>query len=1018
MVRFPVGYGGFKTRYYETQNAFGVFHRLGMGGLFPLADHAANAPARSLNAVIGCPPNSSPVEQFAAREVRRYIYAGTGRLLPLDAAAVAGKLGPNAIIVGRQERALTQHFLNLAPDRSPTLAPQEYCLKTLEQPRGRVLVLAGGDDTGTLYAAYRYAEHLGVRFYLHGDVIPDPATRGALLPPEGIVPLLDEQSKPLFPLRGIQPFHDFPEGPDWWNRDDYLAVVSQLPKLRMNFFGLHTSPEGGPNAEPTVWIGRTEDIQEGGRVAFGYPSSYQNTRRGNWGYAAKATSQFPFGAAALFERDDFGNDAMFDLGAEPTNNPAASELFRRAGNVLGEVFQQAQALGVKTCAGTETPLTIPKALREHLSSKGLNPTNAETVRSLYEGMFRRINQTYPLDYYWFWTPETWTWDGVKSEQVKATLDDLRIAGEAAKAVGAKFQLATCGWVLGPPEDRALFDRSFPKPWPVSCINREVGKTPVEPGFAKVVGRPKWAIPWLEDDPALTAPQLWAGRMRQDAVDALGYGCDGLLGIHWRTRTLGPAVSALAQAAWQQAPWQCDPPNVSAWVGGKEASFPTNDISYTDEDPVYQTVRYGMSHGRILLPNGEYEVRLKFCEPNFDAKGKRVFSVKLQDRQVIDHLDIFAEAGKNRALDRIFGGVKVDQGRLDLEFISHTEQASIAGFQITGTNFSMKINCGGKAYQDYDADLPQLPRNQPTADLYLDWARSEFGPTVARAASEIFAALDGHLPCPAEWVDGPGNARRDSRPWDQVAGEYAFVDRLAALRPMVTGRGNQERFDYWLHSFQYMRAMARVDCVWGELHQVIEKVKTEKDPAWKAKIARALALPLRVELVQRLSEVYTPLLSLVSNPGELGTVANWAQHIPVKMIEQPDAELAKCLGGPLPPETRLPLEYRGPDRLIVPTTRSSLKPGEDLVLKVILLSQNQPREAILYWRPLGKSSFRTAPLRHVARAVYRVEIPASAIAGQDFEYHLRAAFGKGAPVVFPATAPALNQTVVIQPTWKN
>ena len=69
------------------------------------------------------------------------------------------------------------------------------------------------------------------------------------------------------------------------------------------------------------------------------------------------------------------------------------------------------------------------------------------------------------------------------------------------------------------------------------------------------------------------------------------------------------------------------------------------------------------------------------------------------------------------------------------------------------------------------------------------------------------------------------------------------------------------------------------------------------------------------------------------------------------------------------ETRLPLEYRGPDRLIVPTTRSSLKPGEDLGLKVILLSQTQPREAALYWRPLGKGSFRTAPLRHVARAVY-------------------------------------------------
>ena len=33
--------------------------------------------------------------------------------------------------------------------------------------------IIGGDDIGTLYGAYRYAEHLGVRFYLHGDVVPD-----------------------------------------------------------------------------------------------------------------------------------------------------------------------------------------------------------------------------------------------------------------------------------------------------------------------------------------------------------------------------------------------------------------------------------------------------------------------------------------------------------------------------------------------------------------------------------------------------------------------------------------------------------------------------------------------------------------------------------------------------------------------------------------------------------------------------------------------------------------------------
>jgi hypothetical protein len=55
---------------------------------------------------------------------------------------------------------------------------------------------------------------------------------------------------------------------------------------------------------------------------------------------------------------------------------------------------------------------------------------------------------------------------------------------------------------------------------------------------------------MEDDPALTSMQLWAGRMRADAADALAYGCDGFIGIHWRTKTLQTTVSALAQAGWK------------------------------------------------------------------------------------------------------------------------------------------------------------------------------------------------------------------------------------------------------------------------------------------------------------------------------------------------------------------------------------------------------------------------------------------------------------------------------------
>ena len=184
----------------------------------------------------------------------------------------------------------------------------------------------------------------------------------------------------------------------------------------------------------------------------------------------------------------------------PTTPDACNDVFNRTGSMLHDAFSFAHQVGVKTCVGTETPLVVPKLVGDRLNKAGKNPADVPIVQELYAGIFRRIVQAYPSDYFWFWTPEGWTWSGTKDEEVRATTNDLFAAIAAHKQVQPPFALATCGWVLGPQQDRAMFDKVLPKDVAVSCINREVGKTPVEPGFAEVHGRSKWAIPWMEDDP--------------------------------------------------------------------------------------------------------------------------------------------------------------------------------------------------------------------------------------------------------------------------------------------------------------------------------------------------------------------------------------------------------------------------------------------------------------------------------------------------------------------------------------
>jgi hypothetical protein len=987
---------------------------------------AGTADAAPAGPAVVVPPDASRLETLAAREIARYVYLRTGTLPPVTAAT--GAPAGAAVVVARRGRALA------APVQSAldALQPEHYVLRTVSDGGAKRVYVCGADDTGTLYAAYRLAERLGVRFYLHGDVIPDARVPWA-------VPDLDETGTPLFATRGMQPFHDFPEGPDWWDRDDYLSYFAQLPKMRMNFFGLHCYPEGGVGPEPLIWIGSPADLEPSGAVRFAYPSQWATTaRNGMWGYAAMKTGDFCAGAAALFPADDFGPAVHAGMMPRPKTPEESVALFERTAAMCRDAFAFARALGVKICIGTETPLTLPKAVRDRLQQQGKDPKDPAVVQEVYTAMFRRIAALYPVDYYWLWTPEDWTWGGNKPEQFAATVRDIQAALGALETLGKPFVLATCGWVLGPQHDRAALDKVLPKTSPMSCINRQVGHDPVEPGFANVVDRPKWAIPWMENDPNMVGPQPWAGRMRHDAVDAKRYGCTGLLGIFWRTKALAANISALGDAAWDQswAPASYDRTPVKPKPavrlpgpqGGQVARF-SAPVEGTEEDPVYLVVRYDVDGYHYPVPNGTYAVTLKFNEPHYGEPGKRVFGVKIQDRQVIQGLDLFAKHGKNRAHDRTFPDIAVTDGWLRIDFTREVELPCIAGLAIEGKAadgkvFAKKVNCGGEAWKDYEADAvvpdkekgPGRDRAMPVEAFYADFAKAWFGPEAGEAAGRILAKIDGtKIHEPSTWKSGPGDIK-DERV--DVAARYAFVGELEALRPSVKGAGNLVRFDYWLDTYRSMKAMAETGDARARLHEAMKAVAAEKDGA-KQKDLALKALAIRIELARAWERMVTYQVAATDTPGELGTIANLEQHNRKhqKHVEGHDAALEKALGGPLPPECRLSETYAGPARIVVPTVRTHAEPGESLALKVAILTPGAGKDdagapsGALFWRVMGAGDFAKIPLKHVARRIYTVQVPAAPAEAAAIEYYIESESG-GAALRWPASAPARCQTVVI------
>ena len=798
------------------------------------------ASAAAADTVVVCPEPAPPALKLAAREVQRYVYLRTGerlRIVPTP----PGVVGTVVLQV------------------DPTLRREGYRIKGT----GGQLLISGGSDLAVLSGAYAFAEKLGVRFYLHGDVVPDNPVPFA-------IPDLDETHAPAFAIRGLLPFHDFPEGPDLWSTDDYKAVLAQMVKLRMNFLGLHTYTECGWGSEPTTWLGLPEDVMESGEPRFSYASHYFNTARDASGHQPVRAEDMLFGGALLLESDPWGPPVMNGMMPQGKTAEEKNQVFVRAASMLRDAFSYAHRFGVKTCVGTEIPLTdptrlLPQELRAHLHEKGLAITNRNTLQELYRGTFLRAARAYPLDYYWLWTPESWRSPRPDAE-TQATLEDLQAAVAAAREVQAPFTLATAGWVLGPARDRAMFDNLLPKEMPFAALNLELGTVPVDEGFSRLQGRAGWAIPWLEDDLSMSSPELWVGRIRRDAYDAHRLGCQGLIGIHWRTEEVGPMVAALAQAQWE-------------------------------------------------VPK--------------------------------------AEAGPTNA-----------------------------------------------------------PRHLPTDDFYLDWARHQFGEDAAREVAKVFSRIDGRLPAPAPHC--PGGIAINPEPWSKVQSQYAFVDELAALRPRIRGAGYEARFDHWLKTFLYLRAIGRVACTRGELDRVMADVNKLADPERRRTLVQNGALPVRIRLQEDWGRMITLCLETAETWGSIGHVFTHEMFNrgTMKLLEGHDLAMEQALGAALPAATRRSKAYEGQPRLIVPSRRSVLEAGELLTLRVIVLDNQPSRSAALRWRHLGRGAWQTVPLQRLARGVHTVTLPP--VAEESLEYYVEAETAGGVLLRWPATAPKLNQTVVVLP----
>jgi hypothetical protein len=508
------------------------------------------------------PQNGSFHEELASREIRKYIYLRTDVLIGIQSTNKIPVKG-DIILVAQYDHPLLS-ALQLELNHEPS--PQGFIIKTIENEGRKILIVTGNDGVSTLHGAYRFAEHLGIAFDLAGDIIPDQKIQ---LDISGF----DEVGQPILDIIGILPFHDFHQGPDLWNTEDYRAIISQLPKMGMNFIGLHNYhrwsgttdkksniPQG---PEPNVWIGLPGDINNDGSVRWSYPAFYAHTHRPDriWGFAMRNTDLYHAGAQGLFALNGYDSDVMGT--SYPQDVQASNQVFNKVGIMLNNAFRHARNIGIKTAVGTELPMGlepkgpevnkswirgIPPELQLKLSDNNMDPKDHEVIKTIYRGIFERIMKTHPLDYYWLWSWEVWSNYGVNKAQIKAFKTDIMLAEEALEDLGNPFQLGLAGWRIGTVDNHAEFDDILPPKAPFYGLWDEAeGMEMLQPE------RIKWAATWAEEDWGLLQPQLELHRIYNDAEAAVDKKTNGLIAKHWRTRILGANLGSMKDLLWVYGP---------------------------------------------------------------------------------------------------------------------------------------------------------------------------------------------------------------------------------------------------------------------------------------------------------------------------------------------------------------------------------------------------------------------------------------------------------------------------------
>lgn len=480
-----------------------------------LASMVTFAQSTTANADIIIGTRATEFEQYAAKELQRYLHQISGTLLEIRTdhqdirvpSFVIGQIGTNPVVA----RFASAGVISVSA-RDP--GPQGYILKNLHESAMPTIVIAGSDAIGCLYGVYGLlADYYHVGFFLSGDILPDK--KSALTWVD-----VDERNAPSMYIRGFLPWTNFPQSATSYSWEDWKFILDQMAKMRLNFIHIHNY-----NGE----LGHNEMYHN--FTYKGYTSRVwmPTARRAHaWAMSPWDVNQYRFGAADLFDDYDFGADCA--LHNEGLSN---EEVFRKSASLFQKVIEYAHTRGVKVGLGLDIDL-IPKDYNVPADDPEVIEARVDQLAKDYPTLdfllcFQSENVGKELQFYERWR-EIFSgfYDGVKSRMPNT-------------------RVAVAGWGLNPASIATL-------PKDVICAPISYYSDRCETG-AIYGDREYWGCPWLERDfysseyyyPYNLHLSNTIGAFSDRAPNMRGFYC-----LTWRlTDAVEPKMWYIARAPWDQ-----------------------------------------------------------------------------------------------------------------------------------------------------------------------------------------------------------------------------------------------------------------------------------------------------------------------------------------------------------------------------------------------------------------------------------------------------------------------------------